>query len=296
MKRSGRDYFAELHPAVQFSYFAAVTLFSMFTLHPVFLLISLVCGLACSAEMNRGKTAVFALKFLLPLVLVMTVVNPLLNHSGRTVFLYVNDSPLTLEAVAYGAAAALMFASVLLWFSCGNAVLTADKLIGLFGKAAPSLTLLLTMTLRFVPRFRAQVRVIADAQKGIGRGADRGSVPERAKTGLKILSMLTTWALENGIVTADSMRARGYGLPGRSCFRPRGLEFRDKSLLIILYVLISTVCVGLFTGKGEFRYFPSVSRFSFGPVGVLVLSAYFLLCAFPLWVNAVLEGKYRGNF
>ena len=98
-----------------------------------------------------------------------------------------------------------MFVSVLLWFSCSNAVMTSDKLTYLFGRIIPSLSLIFSMVLRFVPRFKTQIQVISNAQKCIGRGVDEGSILTRAKNGIKILSMLTTWALENGITTADSM-------------------------------------------------------------------------------------------
>jgi ABC-type cobalt transport system, permease component CbiQ and related transporters len=289
-------HFSGLHPAVQFLYFAAVIVFSMFLLHPIFLVISLACGFACSTLLNPGKAVGFVWKMLLPLILIMTIVNPFLNHNGATILLYVNDNPLTLEAIVYGFAAALMFASVLLWFSCSNAVMTSDKFIELFGRVVPSLSLIFSMVMRFVPRFKAQVKVLADAQKGIGRGVDTGSILMRAKNGMKMLSMLTTWALENGVITADSMRARGCGLPKRSSFRRHSFDSRDKCLFILLIVLILAVIWGISAGAAKYRYFPIVFIETVTPAGLTVFAAYFLLCAFPLWVGAVFEGLYHGNF
>ncbi len=290
-----QNYFGGLHPAINFIYFTSVILFSMFFMHPVFLAISLLCGFAYSVVLNSKKALQFGLKFLLPMMVVMAAANPLLNHAGATILLYVNDNPLTLEACIYGAAAAVMFASVLIWFSCSNAVMTADKFTYLFGRVIPSLSLIFSMVMRFVPRFKAQIKVIADAQKCIGRGVDSGSVLTRAKNGIKILSMLTTWALENGITTADSMRARGHGLPGRTSFRIYRFDNRDKSTLILLIVLISTVLFGFFAEINNIRYFPSISVKPATPMSIVIYAAYFLLCAFPLFINAVLEVKYHGN-
>ena len=79
------------------------------------------------------------------------------------------------------------------------------------------MSLLLSMTLRFVPKFKSQIKVVSDAQKCVGRDISNGGVLERAKNGLTILSVMITWALENAIETADSMKSRGYGLKRPYC-------------------------------------------------------------------------------
>jgi len=294
-KVMSKNYFGGLHPAINFIYFTSVILFSMFFMHPVFLAISLLCGFAYSVALSSKKALQFGLKFLLPMMVVMAIANPLLNHAGATILLYINDNPVTLEACIYGVAAAAMFAGVLVWFSCSNAVMTSDKFTYLFGRIIPSLSLVFSMVMRFVPRFKVQIKIISDAQKCIGRGMDSGSVLTRAKNGMQILSMLTTWALENGITTADSMRARGHGLPRRTSFRIYRFDNRDKSILILLIVLISTVLFGFFTGVNNIRYFPSIDVKSVTPMSIIIYAAYFLLCTFPLLINAVLEVKYHGN-
>lgn len=289
------NYFGSLHPAILFTYFTAVILFSMFFMHPVFLAISLFCGFAWAAVLTPRKTFGFAAKFILPMVVVMIIANPLMNHAGITVLLYVNGIPITLESCVYGAASAAMFASVLFWFSCSNLIMTAEKFTALFGRVIPSLSLLLSMVMRFVPHFKNQVHAIAQAQQGIGRGVRTGTVLARAKNGMKILSILTTWALENGITTADSMRARGYGLPGRSGFQIYRFDKRDKLTLIVLFVLILCVFTGLFRGENNIRYFPMLVIRPVTPFSAFLYVCYFALCAYPLIINAICEVKYHGS-
>lgn len=291
-----RDYFGRLHPAINFIYFAAVILCSMIFMHPIFLTISFLDGFAYSVVLNPRKSLRFNLQFLLPMLLLMAVINPLLNHAGKTILLYINDNPITLESCVYGLAAAVMLSSVLLWFSCSNVVMTSDKFTYLLGRLIPSLSLVFSMVLRFVPRFKSQIRVISNAQKCIGRGADSGNVLTRAKNGVKILSMLTTWALENGITTADSMRARGYGLFGRTSFHLYRFDNRDKSILLLLFLLISTISFGFIMGENNIRFFPSIVVRPVTAASVIFYAAYFLLCVFPLLMNAVLEVKYHGSF
>jgi energy-coupling factor transporter transmembrane protein EcfT len=90
--------------------------------------------------------------------------------------------------------------------------MTSDKFVYLFGRIIPSMSLLLSMTLRFVPRFIAQIKVVSNAQKCVGRDASNGGVVQRVRNAITILSIMVTWALENAIETADSMKSRGYGL------------------------------------------------------------------------------------
>lgn len=287
------DRFSGLHPVIHFTYFTAVIFCSMFFMHPVFLAVSLVCSFIYSIYLNKGKAIKFNFLFLLPMMLVFIIVNPLINHAGMTILLYINDHPITLEAIYYGIASAAMFAAVLAWFSCCNALMPSDKIIYLFGRIMPSLSLIFTMVMRFVPRYKTQVKAIATAQTGIGKGMRNGNILNRAKNGMTILSILTTWALENGIQTADSMRARGYGLPGRSSFSVYRFDSRDKAVLVILLALVSAVFAGSVTGQNTATYFPIIILNPITGFSTVVYTAYALLCLFPFITNLALSVRGR---
>jgi len=223
---------------------------------------------------------------MLPLLLVTTIANPLFSHAGVTTLAYLpSGNPLTLESILYGIWAAFLLATVITWFSCFNAVMSGDKLVYLFGRAVPALSLVLSMALRFVPRFTAQAKAIADAQKCLGRGVSDGNVFRRAKHGIKILSILVTWALENAIDTADSMKSRGYGLPGRSAFSIYRFEKRDKLALLFLAVCGGLVIAGTFMGQLEFHFYPSIGYADFSAWQAGLFTIYFALCGLPLWAR-----------
>ena len=206
-------------------------------------------------------------------------------NAGVTILVYVNDNPITLEAILFGAASGVMFAAVLLWFSCYNAVMTSDKFLYLFGRIIPALSLIFSMALRFVPRFAAQLKIISNAQKCVGRDISQGNLLTRAKNGLKILSILITWALENAVDTADSMRCRGYGLPGRTAFSNFRLDSRDKASLGLLGGLTALLLVGLALGETTAVYFPAVRIPPVTPLSFVFYAAYAALLSFPLVVN-----------
>lgn len=68
------------------------------------------------------------------------------------------------------------------------------------------------MGLRFVPRLLRRTREVAQAQK-LARPAERGWLAGIRRAG-RVVSIVVTWALENALDTADSMKSGGYGLPG----------------------------------------------------------------------------------
>lgn len=111
---------------------------------------------------------------ILPLMLLTAVLNPLFNHRGLTILCWLpGGNPLTLEAIAYGIAAAGMLAAAISWFYCLNRVFTTDKFVWLFGRIIPFLSLLVSMTLRFVPQFTARARAVAGVPAGsAGPGGD----------------------------------------------------------------------------------------------------------------------------
>lgn len=286
--------FKNYHPIVSLVYFILVIGFSCVLMHPLCLAVSLVCGFAYSAVL-KGKRAVKTnVLYMLSMLIVMAAVNPAFNHEGITILNYLpNGNPLTLESILYGLAAAAMIATVICWFSCFNEIMTSDKLIYLFGRIIPSLSLVLSMTLRFVPRFSAQLKIVANAQRCVGRDVSNGSIIQRAKHGLAILSIMTTWALENAVDTADSMKARGFGLPGRTAFSIFRFDKRDIKMLLCILILGAYVLVGKLLGGMYFRYFPSVKGAEFSLFDLSFFAAYLALCLCPIIIEVWEAAKWK---
>ncbi len=276
--------FKRYHPTVNFAYFTAVLGFTMFFMHPVALAISLFSGFIYSAVLN-GKKAL-RLGILLPIILFTALINPLFNHEGVTILAYFpSGNPLTLESVIYGISAAVILMSMICHFSCFNNIMTSDKFIYLFGKVTPALSLILTMVLRFVPRFKAELASVSDAQKGIGRDISQGSAISRAKNAVSIFSVMLTRSLENAIDTADSMKSRGYGLPNRTAYSDFRLSRRDIYSLAYIIILSGYIIAGSLLNALHFDYFPALSAARVTPFGISVFAAYLLLFIYPVMIE-----------
>ena len=264
------DPFSRCHPAVNFCYFAAVIGFGVVVQHPAYAVASLVCSGIYYLILHGGQGRSFLLG-LLGFMLVITALNPLLNTSGRHILFRLFGRPYTLEALCYGGILAAIFALTLIWFGCYSRVLTSDKFTALFGNLIPALSLLLVMVLRLIPAFSRKASQISTARRAIGKGNENAqTLKNRLYSAAGILSALTDWALEGSIVTADSMRCRGYGCGKRTNFTLYRLTVRD----CILLALISGLCVLVLAFGGmEATYTPYlyVSYISGGFIAYCVL-------------------------
>ena len=293
-----KDVFSTYHPAVTFIYFVVVMGCSMFVMHPVFLLLSMTGGFFYNIYLNNDRALKTGLKFYIPVFLLCAFINPLFNHKGITIIAYMpSGNPLTLESFIYGLATGAMLVTVLSWFSAYQKVMTSDKFIYLFGKIIPAMSLVLSMAFRFVPKFQEQLEKVSDSQKVMEAGpvesVGKESIIKRSKKGMNILSMLITWSLENSVITADSMRSRGYGLRGRNNFSIYRFDTRDKIMTVILGALSLAVILGIFSKKISFLYYPLITINEFTPVTFIIYISYGILCFMPWIINKTEDIKWH---
>ena len=284
--------FAGCHPAVNLIFFLFTIGITMFSMSPVFLAVTLVFSWLYSILLNGKKAIKSNLLFTLPIVVIMAVINTLFTHNGATVLFYVNNSRITLEALLYGLAAAVLLSSIIVWFSCFNVVMTSDKLIFIFGKAAPVLGLTLSMIFRFIPLLKARFREISMGQRCMGRHVTGGFMAKLRQV-TKEVSILISWSLEAAIETSDSMEARGYGLPGRSSFHLFKMTPTDKVLLTGISISGIIAAVGCALGKTSIYYYPKVVLGQWDIMTVITFAAYIALLAVPVIADILGEIKWQ---
>lgn len=268
--------FARRHPSVNFIFFAVVLLLSMMTEHPVIALLSLLSAVSFALCCVGGKRLLRQLRLIAPLMLLAAVLNPLTSKLGETVlFFFPWGSVCTLEAVLYGAFAAIRLAAVLFWFVCWNSVITSDKFLYLFGGLFPSLSLTLCMGLRFVPRLMQRMREVSQAQKCLRPDA------KGLRHAGRVVSVTVTWALERALDTASSMKSRGYGLRGRTAYTPYRFGARDGIALAWIVLLGAGALTGRFSGWFSFAFYPTLHG-AHGIPTALCAVCFGLLAAYPL--------------
>ena len=267
------DTFSRYHPLTNFVFFLGAIGFTVVLQHPAYIAVSVLCA-AVYYLLLSGRKGLKLILGLIPVFIVIAAVNPLLGGYGEHVLFTLFGSPYSWEALCYGMAVAGIFVAMMLWFGCYSAVLTSDKFVCLFGSLIPSLSLLLVMVLRMLPNLLRKAKQLSGARKCIGKGAGENSTNrEKLSDSMNLISALTDWALEGSIVTADSMRARGYGTAKRTGFRIYRLTVWDGMLLALQLALILLV-LGL--GGTEASFSP-VLEFAPPTWGLAFYGAYLLI-------------------
>lgn len=281
-----KDCFGKYHPIVNFIYFAVILFFAMINLNPICLLISTTSAFLYALYLVQTEVILKKLKYMLPLMLVAMVINPIFNHEGSTILAYFKSgNPLTLESIYYSIASSVMIFCVILWYVSFEKVITSDKFIYLFSKIIPSLSLILSMILRFIPKFKHQYSEVSQ------RYADQKRY--RQKNTATILSIMITWSLENAIETADSMKSRGYGLPNRTAFTHYIFNESDRDMLIFIIINTSIVAIGFLIDVFFIEYFPITKMQDINRINIVFYLWYIALHIIPIIINIREDSKWK---
>lgn len=278
-----RDIFSELNPLVCLVFYVSVIGITITTQHLLVLLISLAGSFLVTVNRKGLRTAVLRFARILPLALITSVLNPMFSHEGVSILAYLpGGNPLTLESLLYGGAAGLMMLNTLGWFMNFSEMMTSEKWIYLFGKAIPALSLTLSMIFRFVPKLLARIRQTYDALAQSEKNTD--SFRGKLHLSLYTLSAVLSWALEDAAETADSMRCRGYGLPGRTVYANYGFDVRDGCFLVLILILAGIT----FAFRPEWNYYPVFYMEN----SIICFVCYGSLCLIPALLGYLTELTY----
>ena len=281
------------HPAVNLIYFTAVMYGMICFRHPVFLAVSFLSAVAYSIKRNGIKAAVFD-AVLLPLTGVFALYYSTYNHFGVTVIEQnLIENSITLESLIYGVVIGLTVSGVMVWFSCVYSVFTTDKVVYLFGKASPKLSLFLSILLRMVPRIKNEAKKINTAQRGIGRGINQGNIFSRIRNCIRIFSIMITWIIDSLSLQSESMQSRGSLLRGRKAFSIYRFDNRDRAYVIAMFANITLTVMGVMLKQTEIVYDPKIIITPITSVSYLFYTGYAVLCLMPLGLELYTEYRFR---
>ena len=285
--------FDSYHPMLNFIYFVSVIICTVCFKHPVFVGISFVVAFAYSVKL-LGKKAILRNCGFVFLAFLYAVWYASYEHFGVTV-LGVNaiGNQMTFESLVYGMTIGMIAASVCIWCSCIFELMTADKIIYLFGEISPRLSLFLSIILRTIPRVKVRAKRIEISRAGIGKGVFQGSLWFRFLHLCSLISILITWTLEDFVESSNSMKSRGYSLRGRTAFSIYRFDNRDRSLVIVFSACLTLIFMGVMFGEARVYFDP---KFVINPITMLswlFYSSYACFLSLPMALQIYSESYYK---
>ena len=290
MPRAGKERkmaYERIHPAVLVAYFLSVMIPAVFTLHPMMPLMALAGVVLLLLLTEPAPPRMRTIIWMSLLFLAVVITNPLFNHRGRTELFFLNGHAITLEAVLFGLRNAACVIAVLLWCHCMNRFVTGEKWLAILGRHLPKTALLVSSAMRLVPLLRKRGEEMRKSQQALGLYGD-GDAMRQLSGGAKVFSMLVTWSLDHAVSVSASMKARGYGLRGRTTYSVYRFRREDAILLTLLIAADALVLTALAGKALAFDFYPVLNG-SRNALTVPGLMTYGLMVLFaPIW-----EGRNR---
>lgn len=193
------------------------------------------------------------IKVILPVIILTSLLNLFYNKDGTELKLFFNISIWSggIERAIFMALRILLLiliSSVLTYTTTPNDItdalerlLSPLKYIGL-GNAVHTLSMMMTIALRFIPTLIDETDKIMNAQKARGADLESGGLIKRVKALLPILIPLLFSSVRRAYELAEAMECRCYnGGQGRSRMKIMSFAFRDYIILAINLLLCAVV-------------------------------------------------------
>ena len=250
--------FSMSHPAVPALYIVLTLGLTMFSMQPVLIALSLVGGLAHGFATRGAARTLSALRWQLPVILIIALVNPLFSASGSTELFRIGMRAVYLESLVYGLCMGGLFVASVLWFEAAASMLEYDKVLALLGNAAPVIALMISMCMRLIPQFLRRGRTVLAVQDAIDVPGRAPADPVRSR--LRASSVLMGWGMEDSLERADAMRSRGWGaVPRRTTYARYRLGRSDVVALVGLALFGAVAVAVAWTATTQYSFYPQLS-------------------------------------
>ena len=279
--------FSMSHPAVPALYMVLTLGLTMFSMQPVLIVLSLAGGLAYGFATRGTVRTLGALRWQLPVILIIALVNPLFSASGSTELFRIGMRAVYLESLVYGLCMGGLFVASVLWFEAAASMLEYDKVLALLGNAAPVIALMISMCMRLIPQFLRCGRTVLAVQDAIDVPGRAPTDPVRSR--LRASSVLMGWGMEDSLERADAMRSRGWGaVPRRTTYAQYWLGRRDIAALVGLALFGAVAVAVAWIATTQYSFYPQLSVPAPWP-GYVVYAAWMAL---PCVLHAIDEKRF----
>lgn len=245
--------------AIALTYSILAIICVMISLNPAVIATAYLATLSLSFLVDGVRQSLKRISWQFPVILVFAFVNCLFAQRGTTVFFEAGPFVLNLEGIAYGAFMGLMVMSALSYFTLLAEAISSDDVMNLFSGKAPITSLATSMSLGIVPKLHEQEREL--------RAIDAACTCARTETGrsryanpAKRLTHLLVTSLEDSLIRADSMRARGWGFSSRrSVYKRKRMTAKEKIALILIALLGSACVFFAYISASCFQFYPEIT-------------------------------------
>lgn len=287
--------FDSYHPTINFIFFVSVITFSIWFTQPVFVAISFLSSFIYSCYIGKTKGLIIDIIMIVSII-IYTLYYAYYNHFGVTnLAINIIGNQITLESLCAGLLRGVRTATVIIWFCCMTIIVSSDKVIYLFGRICPKISLFISIFLRGIPQIISKFNRVNISQSAIGRGIKQGNIFVRIKNLLRVLSIVITWILESFVDSSNSMKSRGYSLKGRTAFSIYRFDNRDRSVVIVMFLYLTLISMAIMLDQVKMQVNPHIILNPITSLSYLFYGVYLLFTLMPMFLQIIagIKAKYR---
>ena len=250
--------FETTHPAVPGVCMAGIVALGMAVFHPVYLALTLAGALLSGFLIFGARFMGRKLCWLLPMLALVCVANPLFSASGSTELARIGMVVVYAESLAYGACMGVMLVGSVLWLEVAARLVAPERVMATAGRALPTVSLMISLAAGLVPQLLGKARRTSTAIDACTCAGTRYDA--RAKLAQRS-SMLVSWAMEDSLERADAMRARGWGADVvRTSYRRYEMTERDMVAIAAIALLVAASAALGYVAASQWRFYPIMPR------------------------------------
>ena len=282
--------FDQYHPLINLLYFIFIFYMGIHFEHPIYVAVTFLSSFVYNIGL-RGKKGLYINIGIMILLSIYYIYFVSFHHFGITpIAQTIVDNSFTLESIVYGGIKYLILCASCMWFSCFLYVFSSDKVMYIFGKVIPKLSLFITIFLRMFTKLKATSKKVLQAQEGIGKGIKHGNIYTRLIHFKRMVSIVLVWFFDDCIQSSKSMCSRGYTLKNRTQFSIYRFDNRDRIFVVYVTSLITVQCIALLLDQVSISYNPIIIWNKITIVSYLFYFGYLLFTLLPLllqWKNNI---------
>ncbi|MDR1781712.1 MAG: energy-coupling factor transporter transmembrane protein EcfT [Bacilli bacterium] len=280
------------HPLIIALYFIGCIGFSMFSMNPIYLSISLLMAIIINVKLTSIISFKRIIFLVILFVLVCMIINAMFVHQGFTILFFMNDNPITLESIIFGLSFALMISATLIWFKNLSLIMDSDKVVYLLGRISPLLAFIISLVLRYIPYLQDYYHKIKDFHK-INYDIKNRNLFDKLKSSIHCFLALVSFAFENSLDSVNSINSLGYGSRKRTNYHLYHFEKRDLFALVLLFICMGLTIFIYFYHNLSFYYYPKIAIVSLDSLSIISYMMFLLFLILPLIFEIEEEIRWR---
>lgn len=253
--------------------------------NPLIIITILTYTILCGWAYDNLKLMTKGLKYLLPVILITALINVTFVSSGSHILFKVFQKTFTLEAFVYAIILCLKLITVVWIFKVLELMVDSDRALCFFSSKIPKVTLTMVIALKLIPNMKHRIATLRDIYAIRGIEYESGTVKEKIKHTLPMMSVLLDSSLEGAFDIGEATYVRGFLSGKRTNYSKDKFNIRDLWLIVLSFIVLIIFSYGIIKGTLKFDVYTELGFYFINNASIMVTLLVGVITTFIVFMN-----------